>query len=579
MAVGLAAGLLAGCNAPPGQDPQVLYQSIYADFVHGDLGQAAARAHQARLQAAADTRVDPAWSLKFRLLEADALLKQGRWQDVILLLGAGSFPAAGDLAIRRNLLLGGAEYNLDRIHDAESHRREARRLAESGRSALIGDVLRSEALVERDAGRWDAALDKLDASLRVARRGGDRWLETLDLVSIGFIHLKTEHYDRAAVVLQQAAAAAQSLHSRTQAPLALGNLGWAYLSLGDFDAALVNFREAERQSRDTGNVEWQVRWLQDAGLAAFKVGNLKEAQQYDEQALAAASTLPASEETDDLANIESNLALLLLQQHAVAAAGLHADRAADSARGSKDVNVAAYATFMQGLVAARESRGGDAARLYLRAHGSTTDLEIRMSVENALAKLYREGRRAGEAESWFRRSIRTFEERRATVQDEAMRLPAFAFGDAIYRDYAEYLLEAGRSGEALRTLDRGRARTLEEGLGVPGSEAAVSRGARTEVQALAAKLDARILFYSLGADKSHLWVVAADATRVFDLPGEAQIRAQVGQYQREIQKSGDPLHSGFAAARGLHRPWSRPPPACCRRARESISFRTAFCMA
>jgi len=528
-------------------------------MVHGDLSAAVAGAGKARAEVAANSHIDPSWQWRYRLLEADALLKQERMEDVVSRLSGDTFfPATGDLAIKRNLILSRAHHYLDRAQDSDRELQEARRLAESSHSPLIGDVLRSEALAERDAGHWKAALDKLDASLAVARQHGDRWLEALDLVSLGFIDLQNEHYDQAALLSRQAVNAAQSLQARAQIQQGLGNLGWAYYNLGDFDGALVQFQEAERRAREVGNATFRVRWLQDAGLAQYKLGNLADARHSDEQALEAATSMPAAESADLIANIESNLALLLVQQRDYDAAKLHSDRAADAARQSKDVNVAAYATLTQALVATRQPGAEDAERLYLQAHRTTTDQEIRMSVENALANLYRGRRQSRDAESWYRWSIQTFEERRATVTDEAMRLPAFAYGESLYRDYAEFLIDSRRPLEALHVLDDGRARTLAEGLGYSGAQAPSLGAAGLDFQRLARQLDAPILFYSLGPAKSHVWVVTGRETRVFDLAGQQDIRSQVEEYQRSILKSGDPLRAGSVPAQALYESLVRP---------------------
>ena len=68
--------------------------------------------------------------------------------------------------------------------------------------------------------------------------------------------------------------------------------------------------------------------------------------------------------------------------------------------------------------------------------------------------------------SWYRQSIRTFEAKRQAIHDESDRLSDFAYGSEAYRGYADFLISQARSGEALALLDQGRARTLEEGLGI-----------------------------------------------------------------------------------------------------------------
>jgi CHAT domain-containing protein len=561
----LLAGALAAwapleCRASASPDPAALYQSIRSDFVHGSLAVAHSRAAMAR-QAflAAGSSNQAIWELKFRLLDAEILLGQKQLQEVIALLTDGAaFPPEGDLAIKRDLLCSRAHDHLGRAQESDQELREARRLAELSHSPLMGDVLRAEALVQRDAGHWDKALEKFKASLAVAREHGDPWLETTDLVDLGHVSLQDGHYDQAVAWSEEAAKSARSIQAPTQIQSAVGNTGWAYVDLGDFQTALANFQEAERLATEMAMTESRVLWLQDAGLADYKLGNLDEARHYDEEALQIVLTLPAADEVEQIVNIETNLALLLLDEGRYDAAQSYSDKAVLAARDTKDANVVAYAMFLQGLLAARRSAGEDAQRLLMRARQLTTDSETRMEIENAMANLHSARHEPRQAEQWYRRSTATFERNRSAVGDEALRLPAFAYGGTVYRDYAQFLIDAHRPSEALQLLDRSRARTLEEGLGF-ASAASDARGQDVvDAQALSRKLDAPILFYSLGPEKSYLWAITARETQLLTLPKERDIRSLVEEYQKAIQKSIDPLQTASPAAIALYETLIKP---------------------
>jgi CHAT domain-containing protein len=503
--------------------------------------------------ATAGAASDSTWELKFLLLEAEILLGQNQHEAVIARLSQSvRFPPVGDLEIKRKLLCSRAHWHLGRLKESARELREARRLAELSDSTLIGDVLRAEALVLRDAGNWSKALEKLEGSLAVARERGDPWLQTIDLVDLGYVSLQSGQYDRAVAWSEQAAKSAKPLRARFQFQSAVGNIGWAYANLGDFQTALASFQEAEREAKETGMARSQVLWMQDAGLADYKLGNLEEARQFDEHALQLALTLPATDEIDQIVNIETNLALLLLDQGRFAEAKTYSDKAALVARSSKDDKVVAYAMFLQGLVAARQSGGQDGELLLLRARQLTTDTETRMEIENALASLYSGRHQMRQAELWYRRSITTFEHNRSSVHDEALRLSAFAYGDSVYRDFAQYLIEANRPGEALQLLDRSRARTLEEGLGFSNGETDTRGNGVVDPRAVARKRDALLLFYSLGPERSYLWAISARATRLFVLPKEKELRALIDDYQRAIEKSSDPLQTANPAAIALY---------------------------
>ncbi|MGO9947932.1 MAG: CHAT domain-containing protein [Steroidobacteraceae bacterium] len=529
-------------------------------MVHGDYDVAAPRAEKARKEfSIGSSESNATWELKFRLLEADILLKQSRWKDGIALLEGGvSFPSSGDLAIKRNLLSSRAHYYLGSSQQSDQELREARRLAELGHSALIGDVLRAEALVLRDSGNLDKAIEKFRSSLAAAREYSDSLLQAADLVELGLANLRSGHYDQALVLSQEAANLSRSILARRQMQLALGNAGWAYFDLGDFENALSNFQAAEQEAKEIGMTGFRVLWLQDAGLANYKLGNLQEARRYDDEALQSALSLSPSTGTDQIANIETNLALLLYQQGEYEAAKTYSDRALLATRNSKDADVVAYAKFLQGLLASRQVTDPEAERLLTEARQAASDPDLRTDIENAMANLYVAKRQPRQAELWYRRSIETFEAKRSTVQNVALRLSAFAYGDTAYRDYADFLIDARRPIEALHLLDQGRARTLEEGLGV-GSDLPHARGKDVaDAQTVARKLNARILFYSLGAKKSYLWAISAGETRLFALPARKEIQSLVDDYQRVIQKSIDPLQTANPAAIALYEVLIKP---------------------
>jgi CHAT domain-containing protein len=478
---------------------------------------------------------------------------------VALLTGDGvSIPPQGDLAIKQNVLCSLAHARLGQTEESGRELREARRLAESAHSALIADVLRAEGLVGRDSGHLNEATEKFRQSLAAMPRDGDLLLKASNLVDIGYDTLKSRHFDQALASLQQAADFARSVQARRQLEMALGNMGWAYQNLGDFDRALPNFQDAARQAKDIGMTGHRVLWLQDAGLAEYRLGHLEEARKYDEEALRSALTLPAENEIDQIANIETNLAWLRYEQAQYDAARHYSDAAVLATQSSKDDNVVAYARFMQGLLASHQAPDKAAEDLLMSARQLATDLDFRAEVENAIAKLYSARQQSARAELWHRRAIQTFEDKRSTVKAEALRLSTFAYGDAIYRDYAEFLISTNKPIDALRLLDRSRARTLEEGLGFAGEQSRAQDKNVSDLQAVARKLDASILFYSLGPEQSHLWAVTAHDTRLFTLPQEKEIQSWVEKHQADIQRAGDPLGTASPAAISLYETLIKP---------------------
>ncbi|MGC1458273.1 MAG: CHAT domain-containing protein [Steroidobacteraceae bacterium] len=431
--------------------------------------------------------------------------------------------------------------------------REARRLAEGSSSPLIADVLRAEGLLVRDSGHLDQATEKFRSSLAVARRSGNLLLQASDLVDIGADSLLGEHFDQALALSQVSADFARSVQARRQLQLATGNMGWAYTNLGDFERALAQFQQAEQLAHQIGMTRNRALWLQDAGLAEYKLGDLDEARQYEALALQTLQTLSAGGTRDQVTNIETNLALLLREQGQDPAARSYLDAAALKSRTSNDNNVVAYVGFVQGLLA-----GQDGEQILLTARKVATDPDLQTDIEAALANLYAARHLPAKARLWYGRAIQTFEDKRSAESDESLRLAAFGFGANVYRQYAEFLLGSQQSDFALRVLDGSRARTLEDGLGFPGTKSHSLDKDALDPRTVARKLDAIILFYSLGPQQSYLWAITADETRLFVLPPSKDIQSQVEAYQRAILKSNDPVRAATPAAMYLYETLIKP---------------------
>jgi CHAT domain-containing protein len=554
----LAGILLTGCHKQ--SDPSALFHSISADYLHGDLELARERAARARGDIAADpAQAGSTWELRFRLLEAEILLRQDKTKDAIAILtGRGSsIPTQGDLAIKYNLLSGVAHARLADSSAGAQELREARRLAEASHSALMADVLRAEALVVRDAGDLDQATEKFRSSLAVARRSGDVLLQASDLVDIGADSLQRDHFDQALALLQTAADFAQSVQARRQLQIAQGNMGWAFYNLGDFERALVQFQLAEQLARQIGVTRNRALWLQDAGLVEYKLGDLEVARRYEEQALQILQTLSPGGASDQLTNIEINLALLLYEQRQYPAAQRYSDAAAPGAHESKDTTLVAYAGFVRGLLAERLG-SADVEQILLTARQVGTDPDVRSDIEAALADLYADRHLPAQAQLWYQRAIQTLEDKRSAEPDESRRLAAFGYGAGVYRQYADFLIGSHRPEAALRLLDRSRARTLAEGLRLPEPANHAPGEDDLDPRAIARRLNATILFYALGPQRSYLWAITARENRLFVLPASREIQSQVEAYQRAIAISSDPVRRATPAAISLYEMLVKP---------------------
>ena len=538
--------MLSACRAPVTSNPETSYRQIYADFLRGNLDSAAqaAAAQETNLLVA-----DPSWSFRFRLLQAEILQYQGKSQDIADILDprAFAFVPTDDLEIKRLTLLCLADARLGRPQQSAQELQQAQRLSLATHSKLQGEVLRTEGLLELRNGSRDQAENSFRRSLALARQQNDDYLAAGDLLNLGYISLQTEHLDEALDRFNASSQLSAKISANVLLQGSLGNAGWAYYALGDFERALESFRQAEEQARRQRATDSVIVWLQSEGQALSQLGDLKQAQSCYEQAVAAAETNHVLRRQ---AQNETALALLSLRRGQLDAASAQAQAALRDARQLQDHPDERNALLAQALIAAA-ARAPHAEDLLAQISTDvSTAPSVRWTAENALANLYAARNLPARAEQSYRNSIRTFETQRNSVQESELRLPFSANGDDLYHDYAELLIQTGRSTEALYLLDNARAMSLKEEFRDR------EQAGRTSIRTASTRHMSGsqiVLFYSLGPQKSYLWAIDRRGPHLRQLPPATDIAAHIQAYQASILKSRDPLQEANADGQWLYK--------------------------
>ncbi len=331
--------------------------------------------------------------------------------------------------------------------------------------------------------------------------------------------MRMEHYDEALALLNEAADFARPIQARPVIEAAVGNMGSAYFYLGDFEKALSHFLQAEQEAKEIGTTSAQVDWLWVAGSAYYNLGDLRKATECYQISLKGARSINALEE---ITAINTQLGYLLLRQGQFDSARTHSEEAIRTARMSADKFGELEPLFLQALLAVQANEP-DTERMLMHVHQeSAENPSLRPQIENALAGFYARSKQPRQADLWYRKSIRTFEDQREAVKNIELRLPFFANGDALYRDYADFLIASQKQQQALQLLDIGRAKTLAEALGQAKEESHPRSEPPVDVQAVARRLNATILFYSLGSEKSYVWAITAAWRASLSAAGEGR---------------------------------------------------------
>jgi CHAT domain-containing protein len=480
-------------------------------------------------------------------------VREGKSKEVLSLL-SGELPyrlATSDIALERDLLRARACTSLGQYHEASLALQHAESLysgirtsADINRSPLISKILNSWGFVDIQRANLVHAEEMFRQGLEFARKQNDAYQQAVIMLNLSWLALERERFDEALDWSEAADLLAAKLNARSILEKSQGNNAWADYKLGNFEGALTEFQSAEQEAKALGEVSDRIEWLNDVGLCQYRLGHPLDAETYYKSALQIAET-----DQDVEREIEAHVALaeLLLQLGDVRMSAQHAERALAIARTAGRNSDAMDAVFLTSLIAARQQKTDESISIL-------TDLDknpaikpsLQWQVEGALANLYAETNNPAPADRWYRQSITTFETQRQTIKKEASKLPFATNSEQLYDDYVRFLVSHQKTTEALQWLDLGRARTLEEGLGIASPDFMAAIKKPVDAPAIARRLHGTILVYTLAPQESYLWAVNSSGTHFFKLPPQDEIDKHVRNYQRAILGSRDPVSDAYA---------------------------------
>jgi CHAT domain-containing protein len=548
--------MLAGCKPNAVKHPEVVYASVEKFLIHGDLDTAH---RKAQLASAQFSERNAEWAWKFRLLDARVLLREGRNKEVLSMLSEElpSYLATTDIALERTVLQAWAYTSLGRRNEANQALQQAQLLSDSSQlsaedkpSSLKSQAFNALGTLYLQQANLVRADELFRRNLEIAHNRNDLYQHTWAQLNLSLVALKREHFDEALDWSEAAARSAQSIDARSLLEESQGNIAWANYKLGNFEESLAGFRTAEQGAKAVGEVSDRMEWLNDIGLSLYRLGHPQEAETYYKNTLQIAETYQDAEK-----EIEAHVALaeLLLQLDNTGLSAQHTEKALSIAHSAGRSSDEMDALFLKGLIAARQKNVNEAT-LILSSLDENPAIKpsLQWQVEGALANLYAETDQSVLANELYRQSITTFETQRASIKKVESKLPFSTNAGQLYDGYIRFLVNHKQTDDALRWLDLGRARTLEEGLGVASTDFSATLKHPVDVRATARRLHGTILVYSLAPDESYLWAVTPSGTHFFKLPGEAEIDAHVKNYQRAILDSKDTLANAYADGMALY---------------------------
>jgi CHAT domain-containing protein/tetratricopeptide (TPR) repeat protein len=491
------------------------------------------------------------WAWRFRVLQAQILVLKGSYKDALTLLDENIPSAFGhtDLAARRKMVQGLAHDYTQQFDDAEKDLDEADRLLDSSDPELQGEVARARGTLEGDLKNYQAADAALHRALLIARQHNLPSLETSVLGDLGLVATKRERYDEAIDWDRKALKFSHDIGENVYTSGILGNMGWSYFAMGDFENAILLYQQAENASTHTGLSGDSVYWLINIGNVRIAQHDYGSADTILMQALQMARNLH-----DNGAVIQclNNLSQIALETGGIDAAAQYNREAGDLQRAGLDQLGVLNSMLVSGRIESGKHDFSGAERSYqsvIQSPGAAS--ELRWEAESRLARLYQDMGLPDKAEQEFRKSIETIDAVRSSVKSEEFRLSFLSSAVAFYNDFIGFLISHGRVEDALEVAEISRARTLAEGLGVGSAEVPFPIKSFQPTH-IAARLKTVVLSYWLGSPHSYLWVVTPGQVALFTLPSAEEIDPLVVSYRTALVGPRDVLETDNPVGKKLY---------------------------
>lgn len=494
---------------------------------------------------------DNEWFWRFRVLKAEVLLWRGVNQEVLDLL-AEPIPrnfAGTDFAVRRETCRAIAQGYLHQFELSKSSLADAEQSAIKNQPQLLGEVFLARGSVAVERGAFSEAVSSFQQALAQARNNQQAFVEANASGSLGRAAMWQEHFDEAVDWFKTSLQISEALNARASSAKTLGNIGWSYHEIGDLVNALSQFRKAEHASQEANLLADRAYWLNSAAGVEYDQHDYAAAESDALQAVSLAKQLK-----DDGTRIEclQTMALVALQKGQYQKAADHLAEAEGLETPAPNHQRLLYTRLISGQVSALRKD-------FLRAENTFAELlkdpesraSLRWEAEAGLANAHAEEGETAVAEREFTKAISTISKAWDEIEQEEFRLSFLTSTIRFYDSYVNFLIERKRTMDALKIADLSRAQTLERGLS-SDKKGRVEQSASLRPEETARRLNATLLFYWLGEERSHLWVITAKGVSLFPLPGRPEIDATVKSYLDTFTLPRDPLETENVDAKKLY---------------------------
>ena len=410
-------------------------------------------------------------------------------------------------AVRRHLELAYAWYGYP---ESAKHLEAAQRIATAHQPRVIAEVYAKYAAL----GPPKQTEEYAAKAIREARRIGDRFTEARATAAPVYALSGLGRFSDAVGWGEKALPLLQSLGLVVTLERTEGNLGWAYIELGNFDAAAELFTQAEASAARIGSSS-RAAWLNQLGNLRVHSRDWAGAERYYRQAL----------QLGPDPQILANLAVVAIETGRLDDARRYNAQALAL---KKEPESVLHSLIINARIAAATGDLSGATAILNRVIQDTHDKTTQWEARGRLAEVFVKGKRFGDADQQFRQAIETVRETRAAIDRKELRLGFFNTTADIFNAYIDFLVSQQRIAAALDATEIIRIDALDDALGRQTSPQKI------DARAIARQENATILSYWLGPRQSYVWKITPDAIRAATLAPDSKISAAVDAYRRDL---------------------------------------------
>ena len=491
------------------------------------------------------------WYWKLIALKAEILLRERRTKDALALLQPDlpSGLAGTDIDLWRKMTLGIAHaYTLNYAQSKELLD-DAEVLAKARHPELLGEVVLREGTLALTKSEYEVAASRYRAALQLATDEKNPFLEAASLGSLGLVAARQEHYDESIEWNRRALERSVAVDAKSSVARILGNLGWSYREMGDYERALDLLAQARAAAEKAGTVRLQIDALLNSGNVYHQQHNYELAKSSFQSALTIATSV--SDEAA-MALCYENLLRLGLATGDLEFAQKNEEQLASFISQHPDHSLELYSLLDKGSLEQARGRYKESEPLFRRViDDNASTAPQKWEAQERLAESYGIENRIRDAEYEYRQALQTIAKARSSLSAEELRLSFLSTPIEVYDSYIVFLLKHARAREALQIAEMSRARTLEDGLGA-GTRRNSPILQTVAPESIARRLGSTLLFYWLGQNHSYLWVISPANTTCFVLPKSAEVAPLVKAYRQQIVDLEDVLSGKSTAGAQLY---------------------------